>query len=301
MEGSIACDKQRLTTWRRLARAALLAAVVALPVAIVPRVAFAAPVGGNYIATGHDMDYHCNYGDANECSYLKIVVDKLTAPLGPSPLHPILALDQSNELPTALANAGYTTAGEVVVADPSVATNIPAFTTGPLPNYSVIITASDISCFGCDNTSTGEANINARAADFATYFNDGGNILSLAGAASTLYYNYVPLTGVQSGLTCGSGCYSVTPQGTALGITDAMANCCATHNSFVPPTSPFQILETDTSNANAETIACFGCSIGEGGFVGVPEAPVSALLLIAPAAVGLMYWSRRQHRRSQPA
>src|SRR5207248_2224327 len=58
-----------------------------------------ATTGGNFVATGHDMDLHCAGGQTPECDYLKIVLDKVR---NGSTL-PILALDEGTELPTALA------------------------------------------------------------------------------------------------------------------------------------------------------------------------------------------------------
>ena len=147
----------------------------------------------NFVATGHDMDYHCTSGTTAECDYFKILVDKVR---NGSTL-PILALDQGSELTSALALAGES---PVVTVDPSdTATfNATAFVDGSgAPKYSAIITASDSTCGGCDNTPAGEDNINARAADFATFFNAGGGIFALAGADNfATYYNFVPLTGV---------------------------------------------------------------------------------------------------------
>ena len=133
---------------------------------------------GNFFATGHDMDFHCSGGTTAECAYLKIVVDKARA----GSALPILALDQGTELPTALKMAGE---APVVKVDPSnaAAFNATAFVSGSkTPLYSAIITASDSTCGGCDNTPAGESNINARKTDFATYLDNGGSIVALTGA-----------------------------------------------------------------------------------------------------------------------
>ena len=216
--------------------------------------------GGNFVATGHDMDLHCAGGQTDECDYFKILVDKVRA----GSTLPILALDQGTELTDALTLIG---ASPVQSVDPSDAAtfNAVAFVDGSGNKlYSAIITASDSTCGGCDNDTTGESNINARANDFKTYFNAGGGIIALAGAENRdTYYNDVPLSGLAAAAVAPP--FTVTPDGTALGITSQMANCCITHNSFSPPSSPFVILETDDSS-NAETIAVFGGRIGGGGF-----------------------------------
>jgi hypothetical protein len=231
--------------------------------------AFAA--GGNFIATGHDMDFHCSAGQTPECDYLKIVVDRVRN--GSS--RPILAIDQGSEVARALAASGYTAPGQVVTVDPTSA----AFGTTPFvdgsgnPRYSAIITASDSTCGGCDNTPTGEAAINARAFDFALFLSKGGGLLALAGATNfSTYYSFLPL-GVAA--TVVSGPFTVTPSGAGLGITSTMANCCATHNSFRPPSSPFVILESDNAG-NSETIAALNTTITGSGFgtSGPPKPPV---------------------------
>ena len=221
----------------------------------------ATPTGGNFIATGHDMDFHCSGGSSDECAYFKILVTKAR---NGSTL-PILALDQGTELTIALTNIA---AAPVVSLDPtSAAFGTTKFvdTTGK-PLYSVIITASDTTCGGCDNTPAGEGKINARASDFTAYFNNGGNIIALTGADNfATYYKFVPLKGVNG--TVVSPPFTVTSQGAAIGVTNAMANCCPTHSSFSIPSAPFQTLEKDSAGL-AETIACFGCTIGGGGFGG---------------------------------
>ena len=154
----------------------------------VPTSAYAS--GANFVATGHDMDYHCSGGTTEECEYLKIVVDKVRS----GSTLPILAIDQGTEVERALINAGYTGTGEVVTVSPLETTtfNSTAFVdSSNHPLYSAIITASDSTCGGCDDTPEGETNINARAADFATYFNHGGGILALAGAEN--YETYLQL------------------------------------------------------------------------------------------------------------
>jgi hypothetical protein len=263
----------------RLAGVAALA-VVGLVLAG-PATSSYAAAGANFVASGHDMDYHCAFGSTAECEYLKIVVDKVR---GGSTL-PILALDQGSEVAEALENAGYTGAGEVVTVNPADASafNATAFVDGAgHPLYSAIITASDESCGGCDNTPEGEANINARAADFKTYFNGGGGILALAGADEfETYYGFVPLNVAGTAVTRP---FTPTPEGEALGITLEMANCCATHNSFSIPPSPLVVLETDSAE-KAETIGAFGVAIGEGGFTApVEETKTPAVVKTTPAA-----------------
>jgi uncharacterized repeat protein (TIGR01451 family) len=236
-----------------------------------------AATGANFIATGHDMDLHCSGGETNECAYLKIVVDKVR---NGSTL-PILALDHGSELTDALAAAGE---APVTSVDPddAAALNAVAFTAAGAPKFSAIITASDSTCGGCDNTTTSIANINARAGDFKTFFNAGGGILALAGADDRgTYYNFVPLPNVTAAAV--SPPFTVQPPGATLGVTDAMVNCCATHNSFNNPPAPFVILESDSAGL-AETIAAFGASIGGGGFTSVVATKTADKAVALPGA-----------------
>ncbi len=256
---------------RTLRLACLVALTMAAFVVVGPASSLAA-TGANFIATGHDMDYHCSAGTTPECEYLKIVVEKVR---NGSTL-PILALDQGSELSNALADAGFTGAGEVVTVNPKETSTFdatPFVDSSDHPLYSAIITASDSSCGGCDDNTEGEENINARAADFATFFNNGGGILALAGAGNyATYYNFVPIT---VGATVVSPPFTVTTEGEALGVTTEMANCCATHNSFEIPPSPLVVLEDDDAG-KAETIAALNATIGEGGFTTPPTEPAPA-------------------------
>ena len=228
--------------------------------------AAAASGGANFVATGHDMDLHCGLQKvASECSYMKIVLQKVRN--GSS--KPVLALDHGTQVNDALVEMGLP-APVTVDPDNAAALNAVKFTTSGTPNYSAIVVASAATCGGCDNTPTGEANINAHAGDIKTFFNAGGGILALAGAEDiATYYNFVPLTGVNPQVV--SPPFTVTSEGAALGVTSDMANCCPTHNSFDIPKSPFVTLEKDSAGL-AETIAAFNVSIGGGGFTSPPPS-----------------------------
>ncbi|MDQ1385913.1 MAG: hypothetical protein QOG65_3292 [Actinomycetota bacterium] len=248
---------------RRLLTAliAVISAGGGIALATAPAAHAATP--GNFAATGHDMDFHCSGGSTDECNYMRIVLNKVRN----GSTKPILALDQGSEVPTAVTDIGGEPA--VTTVDPTS----PAFATtkfvgaGNVPLWSAIITASDSSCGGCDNTPAGEAKINARKADFATFLDNGGGILALTGADNfATYYDFMSLPNLGGAPV--SAPFTVTAAGAAQGVTTAMANCCATHSSFkVPPSPPWTILETDSAKL-AETIQCNGCGssvIGGGG------------------------------------
>lgn len=219
-----------------------------------------AATGANFIATGHDLDFHCTY-DPVECSYLKIVVDKVR---NGSAL-PVLSIDDGSTLTASLSRAGVT---NVVAVNPATASifNDTAFTSkSGAPLYSAIVVASSSNV--TDITPTDSATINARAADFKTFFNAGGGILALSSANMAGYYDFVPISVIDVPVTPP---FTVTTQGAAIGLTSEMANCCATHNSFATPAAPLVTLETDATGAS-EAIGAFGVSIGGGGFT--PPTP----------------------------
>jgi len=147
------------------------------------------------------------------------------------------------------------------------------------PLWSAIIVASDTNCGGCDlnnidGTHLDSDQINARASDIQRFFNAGGGLLYLAGASDAfsadgvsgkdVYYASVP---VPLGGQPVSAPFTVTSAGTGLGITDAMANCCATHNSFTLPGagSSLQVAETDSAGF-AESLFITGGTVCPTGF-----------------------------------
>jgi hypothetical protein len=245
----------------------LAAFLVAAMAAVVNRVQpVRAAAGANMVLTGHDFDYHCGFGDSNECAYFKLMLDLVR---NGSTL-PVLALDEGSEVSyTVSAAYGSTSFLDVVNPTSSAWTTLPLVDAHGAPLYSALIVASDYTCGGCDNEPTGEAAINARASDIATFFNAGGGIMALAGADNyATYYNFLPISASGAEVT-----YPFTPTtyGASLGITSAMANCCATHNSFdLPPSgSALKVAETDGAGI-AETLVAVNAEIsgGGGGVVG---------------------------------
>jgi hypothetical protein len=156
------------------------------------------------------------------------------------------------------------------------------------PLWSAIIIASDTNCGGCDLNSTDGTHldsdaINARTSDIAGFFNAGGGLLYEAGATNAfdadgvdgkdVYYASVP---VPVGGQAVSPPFTVTSDGAALGITDAMVNCCATHNSFsLPgPDSVLKVAETDSAGL-AESLFVKGGAVCTSGFC-TPDQPITA-------------------------
>ena len=285
---------------------------VVLPATLLFFATFAATAfAGNFFATGHDQDLHCAGGETDECSYYAITTNFVRAG---STLPVLIldrgALEAVSALNLAYSNNQSSTptasSPPYVVEDPQgiEATQIngsppPGITTGstwaatPLvdgsghPLWSAIIVASDASCGGCDLNNTDDGShpdsdaINARTSAIQAFFNVGGGLLYLAGADNSfdadgvagkdVYYASVPvtLTGVQV-----SEPFTVTPEGAALGITDAMANCCATHNSFsLPPAgSTIKVAETDSAGS-AESLFVQNGNVCSGSFCSPPPPP----------------------------
>jgi len=210
---------------------------------------------GALVLTGHDMDFHCAGGDPNECAYLQIAL----ALVRNGSTLPVPALDQGSEVSSSITNAFGAGVVAVTAVDPTAAefTTLPLVDSGGHPLYSAIVTASDTTCGGCDDTPAGESAINARAADIASFVGAGGGVLALAGADNlATYYNFLPVSSVGAPVTYP---FTVTSFGSTPGITNDEANCCATHNSFQLPTSgsPLQIAETDGAGL-AETLIDLG-------------------------------------------
>jgi hypothetical protein len=253
---------------RSLVTRALLTAVVAFS-ALPAGTAFA----GNLLATGHDADLHCHFGA--QCHYVEVAVGFVRSG-APDPAKPVLVLDRSDQdVSIALDNAFGAGVVPRVVLDP----RSPAFAVAPITTalYSAIIVASDITCGGCDLNEFGSTPdsdaINARTADIASFFNDGGGVLALSGAqhgdgaaADDTYYQFLPIT---VGGVAVSPPFTLTQEGRDLGFTDGTGgtpndiNCCATHNSFQEPPagSALKVAERD-SRGFAETLFASGRIIG---------------------------------------
>lgn len=68
---------------------------------------------GNMWVTGHDPDYHCIF-ESSQCNYLEVAVNFVTK----ASTLPVLALDHSNEVATAIGIAFGSSAPTVVTVDP---------------------------------------------------------------------------------------------------------------------------------------------------------------------------------------
>ena len=254
-------------------------------------------MAGRVLVTGHDADLHCAGGGDQQCHFVRVAVDYVRA-TAPDATKPVLILDHD---PTGSNPPQYLMEGALdrayagsgpprTVIDPRSS----QFAMTPLStdNWSAIIVASDQSCGGCDLNESDIAPdsdaINARAGEFAEFFNRGGGLFFASGAArgdgdqSYLpdgYYGAVPLPlgGAQVAEP-----FALTDEGRALGFIDdpndpnhplsSDINCCATHNSFQEPPadSALRVAERDANGA-PETL--FGDGVIRGGTIRNGEPP----------------------------
>ena len=270
---------------RRTVLLAVMAAAVAM-FALPASSAFA----GRFLATGHDADLHCHFGQ--QCHYFRVAVDFVRGG-APDPSKKILVLDRGDQdVAAAFAqDASYGgTPPPFEVVDPRSA----AFATLPITtaNYSAIVVASDTTCGGCDLnegsdpdgagplTETPDSDaINARKADIEAFFNAGGGIFALAGSdhgdgdpstGPDTYYDFLPLP---VGGAAVSPPFTLTPEGIALGFhnpgqgvgTEDDINCCPTHNAFQEPAAGSSIKVAERDNAGkVETLFVSSGTIGGG-------------------------------------
>jgi len=258
---------------------------------------------GTIALTGHDDDYHCNYGPnyTGACQQLAALVS--FARNGSS--LPILMFDAGTELTSALTGLG--------LAYTNINPDTPGAVTASLFNsalYSALVVASDTTCGGCDNNAAGEAAIAAQSSAINAFLNNGGGIVGLAGAFSTAYYSFVPQTATSVGGAPDTG-YSQTAAGSQYGV--VAVNDDQTHNLFYNPgtngeSSFYQVAEVNSfgngtiSGPNAAaTLLCYECTASGGvitsggGSTSIsPEPASSAMLGLAALTFGLAAALRRK-------
>lgn len=260
-------------------------------VAIAAITTFALPANaGNIVLTGHDNDFHrSSDAQAAALGAMNLVRNGVSLP--------VLTFDAGSELTSLLTLIGV----PWVNVDPSVAANI----TDSLfdhTKYSAFAVASEASCGGCDNSPTTNANIAAHEIAIAAFFNAGGGIYGLAGAADPNAYMYVPESATNAGGSPPSSGFVTTADGISLGI--PAVNGDATHNFFSEPgtsglSSLYKVTErlTDAKTGTPETIALVGgtivCTGASCGF-GVPEPGTLTLLLAGLAGLA----ARRRRRKA---
>ncbi len=257
-------------------------------------------LAGNIVLTGHDDDLHAGGSTGTEAS--AAIASSLSFVRAGSSL-PVLTFDSGSELTSALTALG--------IAFTNVNPNTVSAVTDALFNnalYSAFAVASESSCGGCDNSPTGLANIATHSGAIASFFNAGGGIYGLAGAADLNAYAYVPEAASNAGGSPPSSGYVQTAAGAAVGINAVNGN--ATHNFFAEPgtsglASAFQVFERlgDPSTGTPETIGLGAGTIsggtittgGGGDATAVPEPASLTLLGAGLAGLGAI---RRKAKRA---
>jgi hypothetical protein len=229
--------------------------------ALMASVAAVALVGANYayagsiVLTGHDNDFHENFGAS-------------PGPGGPAGLAlsaelsfvrdsslPVLTFDQGTELTNALTALG------IPFTNISTAAAILPTLFDPT-KFSAMAVASITSCGGCDNTPGFVAQLSTAANQAAinSFFNAGAGILGLAGAADANAYAYVPTAATNAGGSPPSNGYVQTAAGAAFGLPATNGN--PTHNFFSEPgtgglSSSYSVTERllNATTGTPETVA----------------------------------------------
>jgi hypothetical protein len=248
---------------------------------------------GNITLTGHDDDYHFNFGagpgvagDAGK----QIAAMVAFARAGNAPANkanPVLVFDQGTELTTALT----------ALAIPFTNINPASGAINPanfdVTKYSAIVIASASSCGGCDNTVKGFNNISADKAAIAAFINAGGGVAQFTGGTTATSrkaaYAYLPATGgVAVFGTPPTAGYFQTPAGKNVGI--GAVNNDTTHNFFSEPgvggtSTAYKVFERNKEASGAtpaETIGVTSAYVTRTGIHGTPEPATLGL-----AAMGL--------------
>jgi len=158
--------------------------------------------------------------------------------------------------------------------------------------YSAIVVGSD---FGGILRNAELSNLNAHAAEIASFINAGFGLVALSegnnGAGLTLGGDHFGFLPVSSGPANNpTPPYTVTTFGASLGLVDSDVSE-PSHNFFTALPAGFQVVSRD---ANGRIMSMAGVvNVGDGGFIPVPEPGTLALFGIGIFGMGL---SRRKRK-----
>jgi PEP-CTERM motif len=254
--------------------------------------ASSAMANGDIVLTGHDNDYHYNFGagpgNSGEAGMA------LAAEIGwvrQGSSLPVLSIDAGSELTNALSGLGIPF------------TNVtPGAVTGSMFNhsvYSAFVVASVTSCGGCDNPPGTGTILAGFETQIASFFDAGGGIVGLAGAGDPAAYAYAPENGGTTTPIFVSSGFVATATGLA-GIPGFTAvNGDETHNTFSGFSSFYKVAETFGDGGPAVTIFGSGTIVCTGPschvMPGTPEPSTWTMMAIGFGAFGLL--AARARRR----
>jgi hypothetical protein len=272
-------------------RYTLLAGASALALGFASSSAMAA---GDIVLTGHDNDFHYNFGagpgnsgEAGMALAAEIAFARQGSGL------PVLSIDAGTELTNALTGLSIPF------------TNVtPGAVTGGMFNhsvYSAFVVASVTSCDGCDNPPGTGLALAAFNTQIAAFFTAGGGIVGLAGASDPNAYAYVPESGGTTTPIFSSSGFVATPTGLA-GIPGFTAvNGDQTHNTFSGFSSFYHVAEVfnPAGGTTGPAVTIFGrgvetCTGTHCHIHGVPEPSTWVMMGLGFGAFGLMAARRRR-------
>lgn len=266
-----------------LSLAALAGLAFALfPTVVAPAQATLSGTPGVYIATGHDLDYHCAGEESLSCDEMKQLITHATTASTPNVLGVGAAASEDACMYQALSNvSGINVTWIDAENDPS------SYASAVFADFDVIIFGSIWGGGGaCDDSppSSWVTAINTRSSDLIAYYNAGGGIIQQSnggGDISTEWdLEYFDAVGFKAASIPQDSPRSVTAAGTSWGITDEMSNCCATHNAFLNPPAAFTALELD-ANGTPVTIALENVEMAADG-IGGDDLEISMTLDLEP-------------------
>jgi len=153
----------------------------------------------------------------------------------------------------------------------------------------------------------GSDEINSKSTEFATYFNNGGNLLVFSDQGiGQSFYDFIPSFGTTTNNSIdNSGVFSPTLDGVAIGLTESIVDADITHSIFTNVDSnTFKTLEIadssalfDSLNGEAVAIGLFNGKIDvDDGFVSAVPAP-AAVWLFGSGLLGLASVLGRRKKR----